>query len=185
MSDSPFVYSIDADDTIVEIGRNWGDFAGENGWERGVITERIVGKSLWDFIQGKETRYLYERLLQRVRSGLRSDPVPFRCDSPQMRRFLTLSLTPHPHGKIEITSAIRKEEPRERVRLLEKAVSRSDEMVTLCSMCKKIKIDDDNWVEIEDGLRELRLFESEAMPALTHGVCPVCYRSFMAQLEEE
>ncbi len=51
-------------------------------------------------------------------------------------------------------------------------------------MCKKIMIRQNKWVEVEEGLTQLRPFESEAMPTLTHGICPECYDIVMAELND-
>ena len=51
-------------------------------------------------------------------------------------------------------------------------------------MCKKIAIPQNEWVEIEEGLAQLRIFHADEMPGLTHGVCPACYQVAMADLDE-
>ncbi len=55
--------------------------------------------------------------------------------------------------------------------------------VTICSMCKKIKVSPRQWAEIEEALVELRLFEVDEMPQLTHGICPSCYQEAIAKLD--
>ena len=183
MSKDVFVYQIDSTDTVVSVSDNWHSFASDNGWDSKYHPEEVVGHKLWDFIQGIETRHLYEELFRRARSGRPGRPVPFRCDSPEERRFLELVLTPLANGHIEITSRIKRTQRRDSVGLLDRETDRSKELVTLCSMCKKMKTDQREWAEIEDGLAKLKLFESAEMPQLTHGVCPDCYQAAIADLE--
>jgi hypothetical protein len=51
-------------------------------------------------------------------------------------------------------------------------------------MCKRMRVSPGRWAEIEDGLADLRLFEADAMPQLTHGLCHSCYRKAMGTLGE-
>ena len=51
-------------------------------------------------------------------------------------------------------------------------------------MCKKITISHNIWVEIEEGLAQLRPFEAREMPKLTHGLCPDCYQAIFTDLDD-
>lgn len=179
------LYTVDSNDTITEVSDNWTAFANDNAWNAACRPEEVVGKKLWGFIQGIETRYLYKELFQRVRSGSACGPIPFRCDSPQERRFLELVLAPSQNGQIEITSTILRTERRAPVALLDSNAPQSnDEKVTICSLCKKMETPH-AWIEIEAGLTQQRIFESSKMPRVTHGLCPECYRITLAQLDDE
>ena len=184
MSKEVFVYRIDSTDTVVSVSDNWHSFASDNGWDSTSPPEEVVGHKLWDFIQGMETRHLYAELFRRARSGRHCRPVPFRCDSPEERRFLELVVAPLANGHLEITSRIVRTQRRDSVGLLDRQTDRSKELVTLCSMCKKMRTPQRQWVEIEDGLAKLKLFEADEMPQLTHGVCPDCYHMAVADLKD-
>jgi len=176
------VYRIDSSDIILDVSDNWLSFAYNNAWHSLCRPEDVVGHKLWDFIQGIETQHLYAEMFRKVRSGIHCGPIPFRCDSPRERRFLELLLVALTDGQIEITSRIVRTEPRDAVGLLDVESDRSSELVTICSMCKKIETSPRAWVEIEEGLAQLRLFELDEMPQLTHGLCPDCYSLAMAEL---
>lgn len=184
MSKDVFIYRIDSTDTIVSVSDNWGTFADANAWGSSLRPEDVVGHRLWDFIQGPETRHLYQELFRRVRGGIPSRPIPFRCDSPSERRYLELLIEALPEEKIQITSKILRTEPRSPITLLTVDTSRSTDFVTLCSMCKKMKVSPGQWDEIEEGLVHLRLFEAEKMPQLTHGLCHSCYQVEMRELND-
>ena len=64
-------------------------------------------------------------------------------------------------------------ERRDPVRLLDKDMPRSSDIIRICSMCKKVSTALNKWVEIEEGLAQLRLFEASEVPRLTHGLCPI------------
>ena len=50
-------------------------------------------------------------------------------------------------------------------------------------MCKKIAITENEWVEIEVGLKKLKVFEEQKLPGLTHGLCPACYEIAISDLD--
>jgi hypothetical protein len=183
MSEETFVYCIDDADVIVSVSGNWSDFAADNGWGRDFGPDDVVGKSLWSFIHDFETRHLYEEVFGRVRRGAPCGPIPFRCDSPEARRYLELLVSLRPDGNLELVSIIRRVERRDPVLLLDAGVERSEELLRICSMCKKIAAGEGRWVEVEDGLARLRPFEADRMPRLTHGVCPDCFRIATSALD--
>lgn len=182
MSNDVFIYRIDSTDTIVSVSDNWCTFADANAWDSSLRPEDVVGHKLWDFIQDRETRHLYQELFRRVRGGIPSRTIPFRCDSPSERRYLELLIEALPDAQIEITSKILRTEPRSPISLLNPDTSRSTDFVTLCSICKKMKVSPGQWAEIEEGLAYLRLFEADKMPQLTHGLCHSCYQVEMGEL---
>jgi len=184
MTEDTLVYRIDGADIIVSVSDNWHVFADDNAWAGDVRSESVVGHRLWDFIQDLETRHLYQEVFHRVRAGKSCQPIPFRCDSPSERRFLEITFKAISDGQINITSRIIRTERRSPLRLLEIDTPRSSDLLTICSMCKKIKVLPEQWEEIEDALIHLRLFEADEMPMLTHGICPGCFQVAMAELDE-
>jgi hypothetical protein len=184
MSEDVFTYRVDKTDKIVGVSDNFYTFAEKNDWHGHWRPEDVIGHSLWDFIQDRETRHLYQELFRRVRKGKRCRAIPFRCDSPDERRFLELILEALPDHQIAITSKIVRTEHRNRIRLLDAGTSRSTDHLIICSMCKKIEVSPQHWAEIEEGLVQLRLFEAHDMPLLSHGVCPECYQVAMRELDD-
>jgi hypothetical protein len=184
MSQEIFTYRIDKSDIILSVSPNWDSFARANGCIDECCSEKVVGHRLWEFIQGIQIRHFYELLFEKVRKGTPVRPIPFRCDSPWERRFLQLSIMPLPDGQIEMTSSIVKTQSRAAVTMLDKDTARSNDFIRICSMCKKIATPHDYWLEIEEGLAQLKLFEADEMPQLTHGLCPDCFRLAMSELND-
>lgn len=180
MNQNLLAYRIDSTDTIISVSDNWHTAANANACKNWDSAD-VVGHKLWDFIQGIETLYLYHELFKRVREGISLRPIPFRCDSPCERRFLELSIEGLPDGQINTTSKTLRSEPRSSVKLLDTETPRSTEFVTVCSMCKKIKVRSEQWVEIEEGLAQLKIFEDAVMPQLTHGLCRSCFETAMGE----
>ncbi|SMC21686.1 hypothetical protein SAMN02746041_01258 [Desulfacinum hydrothermale DSM 13146] len=178
-----FVYSINQDDIIVNYSRNFPSFARDNDWFSDVEPEAVNGHSIFEFISGWETRHLYEILFAHCRKGRYLGPIPFRCDSPSERRLLELHLQPLPDGHIDIMTRLVRTERRDPAPILRSDIPRSEKFIRICSMCKKIAVSDTEWVEIEEALTRLKIFEEERCPQLTHGLCPSCYRVALSDLE--
>lgn len=86
-----FIYRVDAQDRVVFANAEWFDFARENS-AVSLKPEVVIGVSLWDFICSSETRHLFEILLKQVRATGKSVTLPYRCDSPDCRRFMELRI---------------------------------------------------------------------------------------------
>jgi len=172
-SKSSFRYQIDASDCITFVDSAWKSFAERNNTPE--LTRRsIVGKSIWNFISGREVRHLYDLIFHVVRSRDREIVIPFRCDSPTIRRFMTLTIAPVQGGNLALVGALIREEPRPHVALLGSEVPDLETLVSICSWCKRVQLRDSSWVEVEQAIHELGLFQSDGVPGLTHGICPDC-----------
>lgn len=167
-----FVYRIDAGDLVVYVTPEWEAFANENKAPE-LTSEAVCGQPLSSFVVNMETRHLYRVMVDSVRRDRRTIVVPFRCDGPDVRRFMELTVSPRPDEHVQLEGRIVREEYREPVRLLDSSVSRTDEFVVLCSWCKRADVTGD-WVEVEEAVKLLELFNSLELPQITHGICPEC-----------
>jgi len=135
----------------------------------------VLGGSLWSHISSDSTRHIYRTLFTKARQEGRCFTVPFRCDSPDCRRFLKMEIVPSADGAVTMESMVIKTEEREHVSLLEPDIDRSDDFISMCSYCKKIPVDDTTWHEVEEAIRILDLLSLEKPPRITHTICPACY----------
>lgn len=176
-----FAYWIDSNDMIVVVNDDWLSFASENIYD--LSQGSVVNKLLWDFITDKETKHLYKIMLEKVRSHNVRIKVPFRCDSPDCRRFMELEIFTLTENLIEFRSRIVKLEFRPKVDLLDVDVDRSDEFVRICGWCKKIFVAETKWLEVEEAVEQLDLFGVPKLPQLTHGICPSCKEDVFQELK--
>jgi hypothetical protein len=174
---------VDRNDIVVALSDNWQKFSEENGGGEGCYPQNIIGSSLWRHVCDWETKQLYEVILKRVREHNHRATFPFRCDSPEKRRFLTLAVIPKEEASVAFESTIVNTELREPVALLSEGMKRSDEFLKICSMCKRIALSATEWVEVEIAVQKLGLFQKVVMPQFTHGVCQSCFDAAMAQLD--
>jgi hypothetical protein len=177
------VYVIDEQDRIVSLSDNWLSFAMENQAGESCHPDRVINESIWTFIDGREATHLYQIFLAHVRLSQKPVILPFRCDAPDRRRYLELKISALPRKHVEFASRITREEPREDVGLLHCDVPRSDEIITMCSMCKKVKTFEHGWLDVEAAIVSLRLFERTVLPKISHGICPDCLVISMDEIE--
>ena len=174
-------YQIDSGDRIRFVDSSWLDFARKNGAAE-LAEPLVLNRPLWQFIAGKETQHLYGLIFDAVRDKQKTATIPFRCDSPECRRYMELSIAPLPNDGLEIAASLIREEPRPYVRLLDPNIPRGGELVTICGWCKKVLVPDEDWVEVETAVRCLNLFSAEALPQITHGICGGCQSAVDLQL---
>ena len=179
-----YSHTVDTKGIIISVSENWQSFAEENFGSNTCLPENIIGTPLLDHIRDVETKHLYEIIIQKVREFRRKATFSFRCDSPNERRFLKLSVIPMESGFIEFKSEIVNTESRESVDLLKPDIERSAEFIRICSMCKKIAISEIEWEEVELAVERLKLFEKTKLPRFTHGICHSCYHIAMKELNK-
>jgi len=171
-------YAIDDQDRLIKVDEGYYRFAEENGWGEAGSS---LGRSLWDFVAGNDVRKLQRLLLRRVRDELRDIELPFRCDSPDLRREMDIRIVADRSGRVVMFSArLRSEEERDEPQpLLDPRSPRGDDLLTMCAWCDRFLVDGE-WVEVEEAARRLELFRRSELPALDHGICPECDGTLLA-----
>ena len=86
------IYSIDADDRIVDVNREWTVFARENGGSPDPTA--VLGRPLWDYIVDEGNRRLYRSMVHSLRHKAAPIHIPFRCNSPTVERHMTMTFAP-------------------------------------------------------------------------------------------
>ncbi len=162
-----FSYRIDARDCVSAVETEWLDF-------NGLPSERRPPVSIWNFISGHEVRHLFKMMFDTARNEHREINVPFRCDTPEARRFMELKIEPLDEGYLSITGELIHKELRKSVDLLADVDRDPERHLEICSWCKRVDLGSDKWVEVEDAVRELDLLSFAAMPTLTHSICFDC-----------
>ena len=178
MTTEALSYAIDEHDHLIRVDEGYYRFAEENGWAEAGSS---LGRSLWDYVAGRELVKLQRLLVRRVRDGVGNVELPFRCDAPHVRREMDIRIVARPGGRVVLFSArLRAEEERDLPqRLLDPATPRSEEMLEMCGWCDRFEVDGE-WVEVEEAARRLGLFNQPRLPVLSHGICPDCNEMLLA-----
>jgi hypothetical protein len=180
------IYKIDSNDNLLSCSGRWCDFAKQNGAADLCETDSLTGSSIYSFISGYETAHLYNIIINKVRTGNKEISIPFRCDSPGIRRFMQMLIKPLPNNEVAFKNTIIRIEHRKAIKLLDSHSQHTKEQyITICSYCKKIRINEDVWVSTEEGVKRLKIFDQDKQPYLTHGICPQCYQNIMDSLDIE
>jgi hypothetical protein len=172
-----YFYEIDERDVLVDVDAAWLLFARECGAaELGV--EKVLGRSLWEFVSDVQTISLYVEIFARARASRTTVVVPFRCDGPEVRRFMELSISPgNRPGNLALVGRLLRTEHRPPVALLDPLVPRSESFVRMCSWCKKVQVGEE-WLEVETAVSRLELFGEPVLPQLNHGICDSCQEAY-------
>lgn len=177
---TPIQYRVNERNEIVFVNEAWQAFALANAGI-GLQPANVLQRPLFDFITDETTRLLYRDLLKRVRAG---HPVqfPFRCDAPAQRRWLDMTIRLTETGLVEFTTHLRRSEERSPISLLGHMPIRSATLLRMCSWCKRANLGCRQWVDLEEAVVRLRLFEQAPLPQLSHGICEICFASLQKQL---
>jgi len=169
------IYEIDEEGRIVFVNEFWDAFARTNQGEH-LVGAQVIGTVLWDHIGDPSTRQLYRMIVSRARQKGATLQFPFRCDSPDTVRHMSMRVERTSSGGCRFTSTIERIESRPPAPLLDPAAPRAGQWVRICSWCKKIALPDNRWVEIDVAVDARELFVQATPPPLTHTICPDCLR---------
>lgn len=175
------VYRIDEDDCIVAVGGDWRRFARANHGA-GLGPARVVGTPLWDHIAGLENRLVYVQVLESVRENGHPVTFVFRCDAPDCRRDLEMTVSPRPRGECEFQTTVVRHVPRHPLRILDPRSPRNRDTIMLCNWCMRTQLDDDLWQDIESATEALCPHGARAVPQAAFTICPDCLLRIRAAL---
>src|SRR3989304_7904896 len=134
-----FIHTVGAEGNIAAVNDEWVEFASENGAPE-LGREAVVGRALWGFMEGREGRHISRLLLDKVSRSGKGLTIPYRCDSPELRRVMEMEIGPVENGTVEFRSRILKFEYRDPVMLLDSQAARTDEFLTICSWCRRGRV---------------------------------------------
>ncbi|MFO7604503.1 MAG: PAS domain-containing protein [Gammaproteobacteria bacterium] len=181
MRRSCITYHLDPQGNIVYVDEAW-DAMAEQQQGSFPSTAVILGRNIFDFISDESCRHIYQSLIDQVQQKAQSLSFPFRCDAPETRRFMEMEIFPVAGGITGFKSCIINEEPRLPVALLEPDAEKSDALLVICSWCMKVKVDAEHWLEMEQAIEHLAIFDVHPLPQLSHGICPGCYAAMTRDL---
>jgi hypothetical protein len=177
------IYRINLRDEILFVNDIWNQVVSAHS-DSSLLEQNILGRAIWEFINDNLTRDFYKEIIQSVR---RNKPARFnfRCDSPSTRRLMEMDITRQTNEQVQFESKIIRAEKRPFQRMLDSGALRSDKIIISCSWCKKVNIEKDIWLEIEDAVSAMGIFENAKLPNISHGICKECYKTCIRKLDEE
>ncbi|TWI74001.1 hypothetical protein LZ24_01231 [Desulfobotulus alkaliphilus] len=137
-------YLLDKGDRIVSVGGAWDSFAKENGAAK-VFSGDVCGRSVWDYVTGDATRMWLEALFQLARLRRTEIERPYRCDSPDVKRFMRMRIAVEQGGLLRIGHEILATEKRPASVHIQYGSETTKNLRQRCSICGRIR--GDGWQE--------------------------------------
>ncbi|MBN1956839.1 MAG: hypothetical protein JXQ81_12605 [Desulfuromonadales bacterium] len=171
MSLSTVSYRIDRDNLIVDVSEEWDRFAIANGGS--CTSHSIIGHSLFDFISGDPTRMFVRVLLDYCRHMRQPVSRPYRCDSPDLKRFMEMKITCLGDDLLLTHRLLRTEpiSPPVNFPLGDEVVGQG---LNRCSICNRI-FTFGHWLDVD--LARRRGLVEPSVDRVEYVVCPVCQAS--------
>lgn len=167
-------YWLDPADRIVNVNLSWDLFARANGGNHQLLSSEIQGRSVFTFITGDQTRMYLEALLQHARFLNRSISRNYRCDSPTLKRFMSMSITPVTASLVQLDHTLLKCEPFEQPIMYRHEPDPQAQALPRCSVCTRLMIKG-VWLSPEDAEILGLLTPGKPLP-VTYRICPSCRR---------
>jgi len=174
-ADEVITYRLDHRDTIVEVSQTWNHFALSNNATEKTLAKAVIGCTVFSFILGDPTRMYFQALLQQARILGRSLARNYRCDSPELKRYMEMRLTPEPEGIVRLDHTIQRVEPLKPSLSFQPASRVTSETIGRCSVCARLTTGL-RWVQPEEVLKQGQFPRDGAIP-VRYLVCPDCVTS--------
>jgi hypothetical protein len=165
-------YQIDTKDEIIYVGGTWSAFANANGGQS-LLLNSPLGQPIWAFVNGLSTRFIYQTLINRVRSSRTPLVFPFRCDSPDTLRYMEMEISPGADDSIWFRTTLKREIGPNTLPSNKAPICLEKSIVKMCSWCQLINVRN-NWLTLEDAIWFQGLMDGPEVPPITHGICPDC-----------
>lgn len=168
---------------IISIGMaNWRSFAERNNAPE-LLPEKVIGTSLNSYISGEAVRRFYKRLLDAaLQDGRRRFYFEYRCDAPDARRDMSMSISPlSERGEVTglmFQSQLHAHSARPRIELFTAAARGPMEgyqTLHMCSSCHDVKHEDPvtgAWAWITPSKYYYRGGTDDVN--IEHDICPKC-----------
>ncbi len=132
-------YVLDNRNRIILIGGVWDEFADENGGTK-LSSKDVCGRPIWDFIKGDVTRMWVEAVFQYARVLGKIVERPYRCDSPNLKRFMHMRIVPEQGGVLRVEHEILSTEQRSSPVDIQYGTINMNGAKQRCSICGRVNI---------------------------------------------
>lgn len=156
-------YQLDKDDIIIAVSPNWDEMALENG-APDAISNHVIGKKLWTYIDGFETQLYLNSIFFACRMDMQPFEILYRCDAPETKILYRLSVKPELDEGLTLNHNIVHTKQKLDGQRVTAFSDHYDQ--TRCSICCSFLIGE-NWIDTF-GSPENRYF------AKSYGICPKC-----------
>lgn len=165
-------YLLDRDDRVVQVCPQWSVVARER-MAVGLDDQRVIGRRVWDFVQGGATQRLYDALLNHVRRTGRTISFNYRGDSPGAIRYMRMVLLPGSNGTVRFRSELLHDQPRQREVYFTHVASPCRPELMQCGLCQRLEVNG-RWFTVPESLSHTDTID-ELMPTeVGDTICDTC-----------
>lgn len=165
-------YMLADDDRIERVCPGWSRAARLRMGQR-LDDEMVLGRPLWDFINGGATLRLYDALVWHVRRTGQRLAFRHRGDRPGALRYMKMTLTPGPGQRVQLRSECLYEQPVPRAVYFAHVSYRRHPALMQCSLCQMIEAYG-RWLSLDEALEHTTLLDSLLPIEIGDTVCDSC-----------
>jgi len=136
-------YRINKDDCIYDVAGVWQAVDEPNQSADGCGLATLNGKPVFEQFGDQETRMIYAKIFERVRTSGQAVYFQIHCDELQLIRILEARILPVGDGHLEVGFRVLNEQPRDASVILERC-GVDQPFITMCSYCGDLKDSDGN-----------------------------------------
>ena len=172
-------YQINHRDEIISVNEDWCRYASDYGWE-GISPDTVLHRPIHNYITDTTTSRLYQYLFKRVREGS-TVRYQFNCECISHHRLMEMTvMSLGSAGDVELKARLLTKHERKR-QPPDTSISPSEnEFLRACGWCYRIDMGG-IWIEVEDAVAKMGVFEFSRLPKLTHGICKSCFVDKLAE----
>lgn len=134
---APIVYWINRNMEITAVAGPWDHFAQENDGAD-VASANVLGRSIWAFVTGDPARMWVETLFQLAAVTGTMVERPYRCDSPDLKRFMRMRVIPEGAGVLRVEHELLHTEKQQQPVTIRSARNPAASGLLRCSVCGRI-----------------------------------------------
>ena len=161
--------TVDKNNIIVAVNASWDEFALSNDAPQ-LADGSVIGWSLLDSVSGKVTKTFTQALLDLARSHEQKIMFDYRCDSPQVRRFMRMHISKGDADSVNFLHEHLSSEYFSHPAIYQSAAQRGRDTLVRCSICNHVR---------HDGIWSTPDYVSRTHFAshpvrVIYGICPSC-----------
>lgn len=172
------IYWLDSVNVIQRVDEDWDRYMDSESWTERAASQCIIGKPLFDFICDDMTRMYIASMIESVRVLPKTLFRPYRCDTPELKRFMMMIVTPEDNGLIRVSHELLRTEPMVKKTSFQTVTHTKQSKIIMsgihfirCSVCNRIsEVGQNNWLEAD------ALAGSNETIRVYYGLCPNCIR---------
>lgn len=165
-------YLLSPNDRIERVCDAWSQAAALRMGER-LHGEQVLGRSIWEFINGGPTQRLYDALYRHVRATGRGVGFGYRGDSPGAIRYMHMHIIPGPAGRVHLRSELLHEQSRGRAIYFVHVDYRRHPALLQCSLCQRLNANG-RWYTVSEALEHTGLIDALLPVEVGDTVCNCC-----------